>query len=593
MKRSVVREKRRNRLSILLLTGLIVLGLAAGGISVLLEERKSKEVSSVSISGDVTETITDGVEQIDKMSIIEDQSIYDADDPDSIVHFYVTVRYGSEAKGTNHTFAEVNNVVRFAEGAHADIEVYADALVQVGDENGPLEGMLGYGETKSNATIRVRGNTSTAAKVKSYKLSLDEDAGSWRGQTNIALNKHAFDPTRLRNKLYFDILKEIPEVPSVRTQFVVLHIKDETSGETEFTDYGLFTQAEVPTKRYLKNHGMDSSGYLYKVISFNWEISEAIKNLDDPAYDAAAMEAVISNRGREDNQKLIDLVRVVNDTSVDINYVIDTYFDRENYITWLAYNILMGNIDTMMQNYYLYSPLNGNKWYIIPWDGDASLKLEEYVIVNGKDNYAHWQCGISNYWGVNLHQRFLKYASNREELEKKVEELYSWLNGKYLSEKVTEYNHIVEPYVYSMPDFLHLGATVEERKSILDSLSADLDNNYAKFKQSLNALMPFWIYEPIQENDTVVFQWGDAYDFSAKNITYHLQVSAYPDMRNPVIDVAGLEALTYSVSNDKFLGGTYYTKVVAYSSDGRMTEACNFISLDDEKYFSVLEFTAN
>lgn len=590
MRSSAARERKRNRLSIILLAGLIVIGLAAGIISNVLESRESKEASSATVAGDETITEINGAAQIDSMPLIEDRSIYDADDPDSIVHFYVTVRYGSEAKGTNHTFSEVNNVVRFADGAHADIEVYADALVQVGDENGPVEGMLGFGETKSNATIRIRGNTSTAAKVKSYKLSINEDAGSWRGQTNIALNKHAYDPTRLRNKLYFDILKEIPEIPSVRTQFVVLHVKDETSGATEFENYGLFTQAEVPTKRYLKNHGMDSSGYLYKVISFNWEKNELIKNIDDPEYDAAAMDTVISNRGREDNQKLIDLIEKVNDSSLDINYIIDTYFDRENYVSWLAYNILMGNIDTMMQNYYLYSPLNGNKWYIIPWDGDAALKSEEWNITNGKNNYADWQCGISNYWSILLHQRFLKYASNREELANKVDELYSWLNGDYINTKVKEYSRITESYVYAMPDILHLGVTPEDRKLILNSLSIDLEKNYEKFVANLNALMPFWIYEPIQEENEIIFRWGDAYDFSAKNITYHLQVSKYPDMSSTIINAEGLTMLSYTASSSVFEPGNYYIKITAHSADGRMTEACNFIQLEDNKYFSVMEF---
>lgn len=591
MRSSAVRERKRNRLSVLLLVGLIVIGLAAGVLS-FFTEGESKEASSSMVTSGDSELSVDGAAQIDSMSVIEDRSVYDADDPDSIVHFYVTVRYGSAARGTNHTFAEVNNVVRFADGAHADVEVYAEALVQVGDENGPAEGMLGYGETKSNAMIRVRGNTSTAAKVKSYKLSLDDDAGSWRGQTNIALNKHAYDPTRLRNKLYFDILKEIPEIPSVRTQFVVLHVKDETAGATEFENYGLFTQAEVPTKRYLKNHGMDGSGYLYKVISFNWEKNSLIKNIDDPEYDAAAMDSVISNRGREDNQKLIDLIDMVNDTSVDINYIIDTYFDRENYVSWLAYNILMGNIDTMMQNYYLYSPLNGNKWYFIPWDGDASLKTGEWYIVNGENNYAQWQSGISNYWGIILHQRFLKYASNREELAEKVEELHSWLNEEYISKKAAEYNRIVENYVYSAPDILHLGATPEIRQEIIDSLSTEIENNYNKFIDSLSSLMPFWIYEPVKENGQIIFRWEDAYDFAAKNITYHLQVSEYPDMRDTIIDAKGLDVLNYTASDTLFGKGSYFVKIVAYSTDGRTVEACNMVQIEDEKYFGVMEFIA-
>ena len=257
---------------------------------------------------------------------------------------------------------------------------------------------------------------------KSYKLSLNDSAGLWRGQSNIALNKSAFDATRVRNKLYFDQAKNMEHVPSLRTQFVRLFIKDETAGATQFEDYGLYTQAEVPTKKYLANHGLDRSGFLYKAIGFNWEPNELIRNFDDPELDVEAMDTVISCRGREDNSRLLEAMDAVNDMSRDINEVMDTYFDRDNYMEWLAFNLLMGNRDTTMQNYYLYSPLNGSKFYFIPWDGDASLMRYESSIEDGQP-VADWEWGISNYWGIILHQRFLKNDKNREDLQAVVEVL--------------------------------------------------------------------------------------------------------------------------------------------------------------------------
>lgn len=257
---------------------------------------------------------------------------------------------------------------------------------------------------------------------KSYKLSLNDSAGLWRGQSNIALNKSAFDATRVRNKLYFDLAKNMEHVPSLRTQFVRLFIKDETAGATQFEDYGLYTQAEVPTKKYLANHGLDRSGFLYKAISFNWEPNELIRNFDDPELDVEAMDTVISCRGREDNSRLLEAMDAVNDMSRDINEVMDTYFDRDNYMEWLAFNLLMGNRDTTMQNYYLYSPLNGSKFYFIPWDGDASLMRYESSIEDGQP-VADWEWGISNYWGIILHQRFLKNDKNREDMKAVVEVL--------------------------------------------------------------------------------------------------------------------------------------------------------------------------
>ena len=72
-------------------------------------------------------------------------------------------------------------MVRFINDSHVANDVYARAIVQVGDETGPLPGMLGYGVTESNARIRVRGNSSSVMAQKSYKLALDDEAGLWRG----------------------------------------------------------------------------------------------------------------------------------------------------------------------------------------------------------------------------------------------------------------------------------------------------------------------------------------------------------------------------------------------------------------------------
>ena len=170
------------------------------------------------------------MQSVDETGMIEDTSVYDEDDPDSIVYFYVTVQKGDAGSDTDHTFAEVNSAVRFQEDTHVSNDIYARAIVQVGDENGPQPGKLGYGAEKSNARIRVRGNSSSVREQKSYKLDLDDTAGLWRGQSNIALNKSVFDVTRIKNKLYFDMLKDVDNVPSIRTQFVRLFIKDETSG---------------------------------------------------------------------------------------------------------------------------------------------------------------------------------------------------------------------------------------------------------------------------------------------------------------------------------------------------------------------------
>lgn len=573
-----------NKIEIFLLAVLALLALAVAlGTAALRQPADTAPQDSPAPTAEATAT-PETAQDINTVGMIENKTIYSEDDPQSLVYFYVTVQRGDAGSDTDHTFAQVNSAVRFAEDSHVDNDILARAVVQVGNADGPQPGMLGYDATESNATIRVRGNSSSVRPQKSYKLELDDEAGLWRGQSNIALNKHNFDATRLRNKLYFDLLRPVEDISSLRTQFVRLYIKDETAGETTFTDYGLFTQAEVPTKKYLANHGLDSEGYLYKAISFNFEMSDGLKNFDDPDFDQAAFDKILSCKGRQDNQKLIDLVNLIADRSVDINEIVGDYIDRDNYLTWLAYNILMGNNDTTVQNFYLYSPLNSQKWFFIPWDGDNCLHWQEDEVEGLTGNYGSWEHGVANYWGVLLHQRFLKNEANRAELAAKVDELHETINRDTVNALAQQYDQVVRPYALAMPDFYYLGNTAAERDAILAGLGDQVELAYQQFYDSLHELMPFFLYQPVQDGQTVLFRWEDAYDFDNQPITYRLRVAATPDFANPVVDVAGLTGTEYPVPADQLPAGTWYFAVTAETQDGRTAPAMNKIQVSDVYY---------
>lgn len=573
-----------NKIEIFLLAVLALLALAVAlGTAVLRQPADTAPQDSPAPTAEATAT-PETAQDINTVGMTENKTIYSEDDPQSLVYFYVTVQRGDAGSDTDHTFAQVNSAVRFAEDSHVDNDILARAVVQVGNADGPQPGMLGYDATESNATIRVRGNSSSVRPQKSYKLDLDDEAGLWRGQSNIALNKHNFDATRLRNKLYFDLLRPVEDISSLRTQFVRLYIKDETAGETTFTDYGLFTQAEVPTKKYLANHGLDSEGYLYKAISFNFEMSDGLKNFDDPDFDQAAFDKILSCKGRQDNQKLIDLVNLIADRSVDINEIVGDYIDRDNYLTWLAYNILIGNNDTTVQNFYLYSPLNSQKWFFIPWDGDNCLHWQEDEVEGLTGNYGSWEHGVANYWGVLLHQRFLKNEANRAELAAKVDELHETINRDTVNALAQQYDQVVRPYALAMPDFYYLGNTAAERDEILAGLGDQVELAYQQFYDSLHELMPFFLYQPVQDGQTVLFRWEDAYDFDNQPITYRLRVAATPDFASPVVDVAGLTGTEYPVPAAQLPAGTWYFTVTAETQDGRTAPAMNKIQVSDVYY---------
>lgn len=187
-------------------------------------------------------------------------SLYSAE-PEDVVTMYLTVREGNASDGTNHTWQEVNTYSAYYYDELGIDRYKVAALLQVGDENGPVEGLLGYGQTIPNATVQIRGQTSSRNAQKNYKIKLIDNSDSWNGQRTIALNKHMGEGLRFRNKLAYDLMTEIPQIMSLRTQFVHLYVRDLTGDNPdEFVDYGLYTQVEQLNKTALRTHGLDKTG---------------------------------------------------------------------------------------------------------------------------------------------------------------------------------------------------------------------------------------------------------------------------------------------------------------------------------------------
>ena len=137
-----------------------------------------------------------------------------------------------------------------------------------------------------NATIRVRGNSSRGASYKSYKVKLEEEAGTFLGQKNLNINKHAGDVSKISTKLQTDLLAHMDDIASYRTYYMRLWIRDASlpEEEQEFVYYGLYTEIEQPNKTYLETRGLSSNAVMYKASDFSFALNDALRNVDDPAY---------------------------------------------------------------------------------------------------------------------------------------------------------------------------------------------------------------------------------------------------------------------------------------------------------------------
>ncbi len=534
----------------------------------------------------------DGKTSIDELSLQDSETIYQDDDEDSIVTMYLTVSQGNAADNTNHTWSDVNDhSVYYYEELGID-RYRVEGILQVGDENGPVSGMFGYGEFAPNCTVQIRGKTSSRSPQKSYKISINSNEGYWRGQRTIALNKHVYDSTRFRNKLSYDLLKTIPGAFSARTQFVHLYVRDLTEGNAEaaFEDYGLYTQVEQINKTYLRNHGLDENGQLYKANMFEFlRYEDAIKETSDPSYDLTAFEQVLEIKGNDDHSKLIAMLEDLNNYSIPIETTFEKYFDEENYFTWLAFQILTGNTDTTSQNFYLYSPQNGSKWYFLSWDNDGAWQYEENILYDGEASGYHYNQGISNYWGSILHQRVLKSDTYRQMLTDKIEELQKVITKERVAEMVETYSAITAPYLSSLPDQMYAPNTMEEYEKILELIPNEMDNQYSLYKTSLESPMPFYLGMPEQTSEGTMFSWDASYDFDDEEIRYTFEVAEDYLFQNVISTQKDL--LVPQAYTEELPPGQYFYRVTAVNESGMTQTAMEtYESIEGVKYYGVVCF---
>ena len=532
---------------------------------------------------------------INDVTLQDNKYVYMYDDEDSVVTMYLTVRKGNAAENTDHTWSEINGYSIF-DYEEMGVERYkVEAILQVGNEDGPIAGELGYGLKIPNATVQIRGNTTTTMAQKSYKIMLNNNAEAWRNQKTIALNKHVFDGLRFRNKLSYDLIKKIPNMISLRTQFVRLYVKDETKEEPDeaFADYGLYTQVEQPNTRFLRNHGLDTGGQLYKMNFFEFfRYEDIIKLKTDPTYDVKEFEKILEIKGDNDHSKLIDMLTSLNDYTKPIEEIFEKYFDADNYFTWLAFNILTGNIDTQSRNYYLYSPLNSDTWYFIPWDCDAVLFKQEYSIINPEESAQDlgYEVGISNYWGDVLHNRVLRVEKYRKLLDDAINELRAeYLSAEKINALIKTYRSVVEPYVYTMPDIMYARLTEKEYDRVATTLANEIERNYQLYLDDLKAPKPFYLDVPQANGEKIIFNWDSSYSLQGQDITYKFELAKDYLFTDIVYREEGLQFPTVTI--DKLNPGQYFFRVYSIAEAGESQVAmAYYVSSDSIKYYGVQRF---
>lgn len=520
----------------------------------------------------------------------DNDSLYLDHDRTSVVTMYLTIGPGNSEEGTDHTWQEVNSLSAYYYEEHGIPRYQVSALLQVGDENGPLAGEVGYGQQVPNATVQIRGQTSSRNAQKNYKIELKDNKGFWNDQRTINLNKHMTDGLRFRNKLMYDLMCEIPQIISLRTQFVHLYVKDAAAGETEFSDYGLYTQVEQLNRRGMRAHNLDRNGHLYKINHFEfYRYEDVIKTTDDPGYDEAAFAFRLETKGNQDHTKLIGLLEAVNSYSVTTQELFDTYIDKENVAYWMALMILTGNIDTSSRNMYLYSPLNSSKWYIIPWDNDGAFRSYENELRNWSDG-GSWEEGIPNYWGNMLFRRCLMDAGFRETLDRAVQDLMEhYLTEEWFESAVADYTSVTKSYLYRMPDVIYAPLTSSQYDLVAAKLYDQIAGNYQKYLESLQKPMPFYVDVPKPTETGLRVNWDASYTLDAQSVRYSVTLAKDYSFKQVLAEERNL-FLPETELKVSLKPGQYFLRVQATNEAGKTQGCFDYYVTDSGKAYDTYSF---
>lgn len=520
------------------------------------------------------------VPQIGSLPLKDKASLYAEYDPLEPVCFYITVLGGNEADNTGHTFEQVNSYLNLQGMVNVE-KIMTEVIFQVGDETGPLPGEVGYQALGSNATMNVRGRTSTGYSQKSYRIDLFDTAGMWRGQRAIAINKHPGDNTRLRNMLYFRLLQDVPGITSLRTQFVHVYVKDLTAPAAQdvFVDHGLYTQVELPNGRYLRNHGLSQNGNLYKANLFDmYRYGDQLRLATDPGYDLRKFSELLEPKTTEDHSKLLEMLDAVNNAAIPIEQIAGKYFDIDNLTSYLAFNILMANPDSDAQNYLLYSPVNSDKWYYLCWDGDGSLSYYEDGLLENPWVEGEWTKGVSNYWGVVLFNRLLRLQSFREALNEKVELLRGRITADRITGLITQYRAVVDQYTNRMPDIINMRVPADQLELIYANTPSDTDLAYENYLASLEKPMPFYLWDVQRQEGHLDLSWDASYDFAGELIYYDVQIARDWTFEENRVVFSSSRQFSLSARAAIPEPGIYYWRVVASNESGKQQTAFDQIT---------------
>lgn len=226
--------------------------------------------------------------------------------------------------------------------------------------------------------FRLRGNTSRQSAKKSFKISFNSFTSGARTQgiKDLNLNGEHNDPSIMRARIAWDLARDMG-LAAPRVNHVRLFINGQA--------YGLYANVEHVNDDFVEHRFARDAGNLYKCLYpanlANLGSNPALYKLTSGGRRVYELE---TNEAADDYSGLARFVSALHaTTSTQSLCALDTVFNVNDYLKWLAWEITTGHWDNHsfnQNNFYLYEDPASGLMHFTSYDADNTFGVDWFNI---------------------------------------------------------------------------------------------------------------------------------------------------------------------------------------------------------------------
>ncbi len=236
----------------------------------------------------------------------------------------------------------------------------------------------GYTVSGVEVGLRLRGNTSRTSGKKSFKISFNSFISGTRleGVKELNLNGEHNDPSIMRARIAWELAQDAG-MPAPRVNHVRLFINGQP--------YGLYANIEHLNDDFVEHRFARDAGNLYKCL---WPADLANLGTDPNSYKLMSggrqVYELKTNETLDDYSGLARFVTALHaTTSTQALCALDSVFNVNSYLKWLAWEVTTGHWDNHSfnkNNFYLYEDPASGLMEFISYDADNTFGIDWFNI---------------------------------------------------------------------------------------------------------------------------------------------------------------------------------------------------------------------